>query len=452
MFRKLFLVILFFLLKLPSIFSQYFVSTYSGNTTGGFDNGTIENATFNSPFGMCIDKNNNIYIADAGNNCIRKINTVNGTVTTLAGTVIAGWKDGAAAQAKFSSPADVCVDDSGNVFVSDFLNHRIRKISASGIVSTVAGTGTAGFANGNYLNARFSYPRGICLDAVGNLYIGDSWNHRIRKIDTARVVSTYAGGGTAGGVGSIGSLVDASDTSARFYTPSGLAIDNHGNIYVADAYNHRIRKIDTSRTVSTFVGNGPTGNGNGGFMNGGQTEAILNTPTEIFVDTNSNELYISDTFNNRIRKTEMISGMVSTFAGNGLADYIDSLDALSSFNYPRGLVLSVGATKKVYVNDYSNNIIRLIEYKSGVGVTENLMEDNIIVFPNPSNGIFTIKLLNTFVKELSIFDILGKAIKKLTPGSQTSISIDLGNTASGIYYLKIRKISGETIVKKIYVE
>ena len=157
MFRKLFLVILFFLLKLPSIFSQYFVSTYSGSTTGGFDNGTIENATFNSPFGMCIDKNNNIYIADAGNNCIRKINTVNGTVTTLAGTGTAGWNDGAAAQAKFSSPADVCVDDSGNVFVSDFLNHRIRKISASGIVSTVAGTGTAGFANGNYLNARFSY-------------------------------------------------------------------------------------------------------------------------------------------------------------------------------------------------------------------------------------------------------------------------------------------------------
>ena len=452
MFRNTFLLILFFLLNFQSSYSQYFVSTYSGKPNGGFDNGTIATATFNSPFGMCIDKNNNIYIADAGNNCIRKINTVTGTVTTLAGTGTPGWKDGAADQAKFSSPADVCVDDSGNVFVSDFLNHRIRKISNTGIVSTVAGNGTAGLANGNYLNARFNYPRGICLDAVGNLYVGDSWNHRIRKIDTSRVVSTYAGGGTAGGVGSVGSLVNANDTGARFYTPSGLAIDNHGNIYVADAYNHRIRKIDTARAVTTFVGNGPTGTNNGGYMNGSQTEAILNTPTEIFIDTNSSELYISDTFNNRIRKTEMISGMVSIFAGNGLADYIDSLDALSAFNYPRGLVMAAGTPKRVYLNDYSNNVIRLIEYKSGVGVIENSMDDIINIFPNPSKGVFTIKLLNTTVNQITIFDIYGKAIKKFKPGSQTSISIDLGNSATGIYFLKIQKITGETIATKIYVE
>ena len=452
MFRNTFLVILFFLLFSQSSFSQYFVSTYSGSTTGGFDNGTIGNATFNSPYGMCIDKNNNIYIADAGNNCIRKINTVNGIVTTLAGTGTAGWRDGAAAQAKFSSPADLCIDDSGNVYISDFLNQRIRKLSFDGYVTTVAGTGTAGYIDGDHSTARFNYPRGICRDISGNLFIADSWNHRIRKIDNFGVVTTFAGGGSSKGVNSTGALVDSNNINARFFTPAGLAIDQYGNIYVADAYNHRIRKIDSSGFVTTIVGNGEIGPTNGGYLNGSKTTAILNTPTEVFVDTNSDELFISDTFNNRIRKVEMISGMVSTFAGNGMADYIDSLDTLSAFNYPRGLVLSDGLPKIVYVNDYSNNIIRLIEYKSGVGVSENSMDDNITIFPNPSNGIFTIKLLNTFVNELTIFDIFGKAIKKITPGSQTSKSIDLGNRASGIYFLLIQKVSGDTIIKKIYVE
>ena len=122
MLRNSLLLILFFLLNLQSSFSQYFVSTYSGTPSGGFDNGTIDIATFNSPFGMCIDKNNNLYIADAGNNCIRKINTITGRVTTLAGTGTAGWRDGAANSARFNSPADLCIDDSGNVYISDFLN------------------------------------------------------------------------------------------------------------------------------------------------------------------------------------------------------------------------------------------------------------------------------------------------------------------------------------------
>ncbi len=452
MLRNSLLLILFFLLNLQSSFSQYFVSTYSGTPSGGFDNGTIDIATFNSPFGMCIDKNNNLYIADAGNNCIRKINTTTGIVTTLAGTGTAGWRDGAANSARFNSPADLCIDDSGNVYISDFLNQRIRKLSVDGYVSTIAGTGTAGYIDSDHSTARFNYPRGICRDVSGNLYIADSWNHRIRKIDNFGMVTTFAGGGSSMGVGSTGALVDSNNINARFFTPAGLAIDQYGNIYVADAYNHRIRKIDTSGFVTTLVGNGEIGPTKGGYLNGSKTEAILNTPTEVFVDTNSNELYISDTFNNRIRKAEMISGFVSTFAGNGLPDYIDSLDSLSAFNYPRGLVVFAGTEKKIYVNDYSNNSIRLIEYKSGVEVFENSMVDNIIIFPNPSNGVFTIKLLKTNINQLTVFDIFGNAIKKFKPGSQTSMRIDLGNSASGIYFLMIQKISGEVIIKKICVE
>ena len=124
-----------------------------------------------------------------------------GIVSTYAGTGVSGWKDGKSDSARFNSPTDLCVDDSGNVYVSDFQNQRIRKISNTGNVSTIAGSGLAGFGNGHGILARFNYPRGICIDKAGNLYIGDSWNHRIRKIDVSGNVTTYAGGGNSIGVG-----------------------------------------------------------------------------------------------------------------------------------------------------------------------------------------------------------------------------------------------------------
>ncbi len=447
-----YLMIFFFLFNFLDGFSQYFVSTFSGNGSAGFINGTLDSAAFNSPFGLSIDKYDNLYIADAGNNCIRKIDAVTGIVTTLAGTGVAGWLDGPANLAKFNSPSDLCVDDSGNVYVSDFLNQRIRKISIVGDVTTLAGTGSAGFVNGDHAIAKFNYPRGICLDTYGNIFIADSWNHRIRKIDSLGMVSTFAGGGSAMGVGSTGSLTDSNDVNARFFTPSGLTIDQYNTIYVADAYNHRIRKIDSAGMVTTFAGSGPTGVGYGGFMDGIKDVSLLNTPTEVFIDTVSDDLYISDTFNNRIRKVISNGDTVTTFAGSGLPSFVDSIDTLAAFNFPRGVVVSNLSNKKIFLNDYNNNSIRRIEYKSTVNLKSIIYDDNIVIYPNPSAAKFTVQLLKNDFNLIDVLDILGNKIIEIPVGLESTVFINLENFTKGVYFLKIQKKSGKFIVKKIYLQ
>jgi len=427
-------------------FSQNVVSTYCGSGSTGFNNGAVSTATFNKPFGMCIDKLGNLYVADWGNNCIRKVNTKTGTVSTYAGTGTAGWKDGASANAQFNSPADLCVDDSGNVYVSDFLNHRIRKISSTGIVSTVAGTGTAGYINGAASVSRFNYPRGICRDKAGNLYIGDSWNHRIRKITKTGTVSSYAGGGTAFGVGSTGSLVNANDTTARFFTPSGLGIDELGNVYVADAYNHRIRKISTTQAVTTVAGNGATGVGNGGFKDGSSAVALLDTPTEVYVDTVFKKIYIGDTFNNRVRKMDITSGSVKTFAGSGAAGFVNTTDTLSTFNYTRGLVLDSSRTK-LYVIDYNNHAIRLVSPKITSGMAEISLYDDVLLFPNPSQGNFRVHSPTLKVEKIRLTDLLGNDITKTFPNNFDSY-IDLSKGT----YLVIIYFKDGVVTRKIIVQ
>jgi sugar lactone lactonase YvrE len=410
--------------------AQNFVSTYAGNGTPGLVNGDTITARFNTPFGMCIDKFENIYIADAGNNCIRKISAT-GSVTTLAGTGVAGFADGPAASAQFNSPTGVYADDLGNVYVADFLNHRIRKISNTGSVTTIAGTGVAGYADGLPASAQFNYPRGIVRNKKGDLFVGDSWNHRIRKIPATGTVSTYAGGGAAMGVGSVGSLLNANDTAARFYTPAGLSIDRTGNIFVADAYNHRIRRIDTFRVVTTVAGSGPIGNGNGGYANGPIANALLNTPTELFVDS-TGKIYIGDTFNNRVRQVS--AGNVITYAGKGIQGYLDDQDTLARFNYTRGVVCNATGTK-VYVADYNNSCIRKIQFGTFVGEEKKINSSfELTLSPNPASAFLSLQISETDEAiSLKIIDVLGRELKNTAYNSQ----IDISDLPIGIYTLLV---------------
>lgn len=415
--------------------AQNIVSTYAGTGLAGLSNGWIDTCSFNHPFGICFDKDYNIYMADAGNNCIRKINTSTGIVTTLAGTGVAGWRDGASDSAMFQSPIDVCADDSGNIYVSDFANQCIREISYTGMVSTIAGshTATAGYLDGSADTALFQYPRGICRDFTGNLYIGDSWNHRIRKISTNGAVSTYAGGGIIG-VGTVGTLIDASDTSARFYVPCGLSIDTFGNIYVADAYNHRIRKIDVNRMVTTVAGSGPIGMNNGGFADGDSSVARFNTPTELCVDPASVEIFVSDLENNRVRLVNLTSYSVSTFAGNGQPGYNDNVDSLAEFNEPRGI--SAGKSlNDIYVADYNNNVIRLIEPFAAAGIAPVNAANLAKVFPNPFTDGLNIVNMPAGLKQLKLYDITGRQLMEWQTGNAAT-TLNISALATGNYILK----------------
>ena len=358
-------LLLIFLLLLPPA-CRATVSTWIGNGTSGYINGSLSNARLYEPVGLFRDKTGTLYLADSRNNRIRKIDPA-GNVSLLAGSGTAGFQDGAPTTARFNGSFNLTADDSGNVYVADFSNQRIRKISPAGNVTTIAGSGQEGYADGPALSAKFDYPRGIVLDKSGNLYIGDSWNHRIRKIDLkTNQVTTYAGGGQAMGVQVEGGYLDASDTAASFNTPCGLSIDPDGNIYVADANNHRIRKIDALRRVTTISGSGPVGKVNGGFMNGAFSVARLNTPTEICY-TNLGFLLIGDTYNNRVRKL-LSDGSLSTLAGNGTAGRVDGADSIAQFNYPRGVAVN-SAGDSVFVADFNNHSIRLIRTQVSTGIT-----------------------------------------------------------------------------------
>ena len=222
------------------------VSTLAGNGTNGFVNGTLATARFHGPADVAFDAQGNLYVADFGNHCLRKI-TPGGTVTTFAGTGVAGFADGGAATAQFNGPNRLVVDGQGVVYVSDYDNNRIRKVLPNGTVSTLAGTGQPGFADGPGQSAQFSGPVGLALDAQGTLYVAEFWGQRVRKIAPSGMVSTLAGTGVPG-------YADGTGSTAQFYGATGLAIDAHGDLLVADVGNYCIRKITPGGVVSTLAG------------------------------------------------------------------------------------------------------------------------------------------------------------------------------------------------------
>ncbi len=204
---------------------------------------------------MAVDGNGNVYVADSGNSRIRKVDS-DGNVTTLAGSGSDGFADGTNTKAKFNAPYGVAIDGNGNVYVADSSNHRMRRVSPDGNVTTLAGSGTQGFADGTSATAMFSSPSGVAIDGGGNMFAADFGNNRVRKISLAGIVTTLAGSGTKG-------FADGKAATARFSELRGLAFDASGNMYVADTTNHRVRKLKLSGvgelTVSWNASPAPNG-------------------------------------------------------------------------------------------------------------------------------------------------------------------------------------------------
>ena len=267
------------------------VTVFAGSTGSGNVDGTGAAARFANPYGLAIDSADTIYVADTSNSRIRKV-TSDGVVTTLAGSTN-GSADGNGSAAQFYNPRGVAVDSTGVVYVADTINHRIRKITPAGDVTTFAGS-TGGYADGNGTAARFSSPWGMGTDASGNVYVADMNNHRIRKITPAGDVTTFAGPTS---VGSSDGYVDGNGPAARFYSPRAITVDASGNVYVADTLNHRIRKITPAGDVTTVAGS------TNGYADGATGTAQFASPAGIAIDSNG-IFYVSDTSNNRIRKIE----------------------------------------------------------------------------------------------------------------------------------------------------
>ena len=324
-----------------NVFAQ--VSTSAGSGSYGSTNGNGTAASFNFPYGVAVDASGNIYVADSNNNLIRKIDP-SGNVTTFAGSGYSGSSNGNGTAASFNHPAAVATDLGGNVYVADTYNNLIRKIDPSGNVSTLAGNGYYGSTNGVGSVASFYYPRGVATDLAGNVYIADAGNNLIRKIDPTGLVSTFAGSGNYGSN-------NGSGTSASFYGPSGVATDVAGNVYVADEYNNLIRKIDPTGLVSTLAGSGVSGS-----LNGKGTAASFNNPYGVATDISGN-VYIADSFNNLIREIDP-TGQVSALAGSGFQGSTNGTGSAASFYYPFGI--TTDGAGNVYIADTYNNLIRKI--------------------------------------------------------------------------------------------
>ena len=301
--------------RIRKVDSAGIVTTVAGSGTtgesgGGFsgDGGPAVEAQLRFPGGAALDGSGSLYIVDTWNHRIRKVDSA-GIVTTIAGSGTTGeggggfgGDGGPAVEARLRYPYGAALDGSGNLYIADAWNHRIRKVDSAGIVTTIAGSGTEGYGGdgGPAVRAQLSHPQGVALDGSGNLYIADAWNHRIRKVDSAGIVTTIAGGGTPGGGRGRFGRDSGLAVRARLKYPQGMALDAAGNLYFADIGNHRIRKVDASGIMRTIAGTGGAYGGFGG-DGGPALQAMLFSPRGMAADKAGN-LYIADIGNHRIRR------------------------------------------------------------------------------------------------------------------------------------------------------
>ena len=369
------------------------MSLYFGTLAGsagsfGSTDATGSAARFKFPWGVSVDTDGNVFVADNQNHTIRKVTSA-GVVTTLAGSAgFLGSTDATGSAARFNFPYGVSVDTAGNVFVADTGNNTIRKVTSAGVVTTLAGlAGNSGSTNATGSAARFSSPQGVSVDTAGNVFVADTNNHTIRKVTSAGVVTTLAG--SAGSSGS----TDATGSAARFYRPINVSLDTAANIFVADHYNHTIRKVTSAGVVTTLAG---AAGGRGSADNTGSA-ARFDFPAGVSVDTAGN-VFVADYSNHTIRKVTS-AGVVTTEAG--LALNLGSNNGLGSdarFNYPTGV--AVDTAGNVFVVDAGNHTIRnLITSAPAVVTLSNLTHTYNGTAKTPSSTVspsgLTIRLTYT---------------------------------------------------------
>jgi serine/threonine protein kinase, bacterial len=333
------------------VLNEAVVSTVAGSGEYGCNDDACANASFHAPIGIVADGDGNLFVSDMYNNRIRKI-TPFGVVTTIAGSGRYGFSDGIGQNASFDHPHGIAIDMSGNIFVADYNNHAIRKITPAGFVTTVAGNGERGCQDGTGTEASFDCPMDVAIDKNGNLYVADTFNNKIRKITPSGVVTTIAGGGGRGYKGS--GNVDDTGSLASFNNPQGIAIDMDGNLFVDDTYSNRIRKITPTGVVTTIAGSGYPGKNDGAGKN-----ASFDHPHGIAIGSSGN-LFVADYNNHTIRKITP-SGIVTTIAGSGRRGDGDGEGKNASFSAPFGI--AIDPFENIIVADTSNHKIRKIILK-----------------------------------------------------------------------------------------
>ena len=394
------------------------ITTVAGDGLPGYggDNGPATSARLDYPLGVAVDSAGNLYIADSAYAVIRKV--TNGIITTVAGGGSTLGDGGPATSAQLMLPSDVALDSAGDLYIADFLGNRVRKVT-NGTIATVAGNGSPGFnGDGAATSAELNSPNWVALDGAGNLYVADAGNERVRKV-TGGVIVTVAGDGNYGFSGDGGAAL-----AAALFEPSAAALDNAGNLYIADTYNNRLRRV-TNGIIDTVAGGG-SNIGDGGPALSGQ----LNEPYGVALDA-AGDLYIADNFNNRVRKVS--NGVIGTVAGNGTYGYGGDNGPATSALLASPVGLAVDSAGNLYIADADNNRIREVSNgiittvvgngaygfsgDNGAAASASLYEPGMIAFDSAGN--------------LYIADNGNNRIRKVSNGIITTVAGNGGQGFSG---------------------
>ena len=435
--KALLIALLFF----PIFLRGQIITTVAGMGSDLFpdgDGGPAYWAYLGYPMDLVFDDSSNYYIIDAYGHALRKVSAVTGIITTIAGDSTQGYAgdNGPATLAKFNEPTGVTIDSAGNLYVCDNSNNRIRKVSVTGIVTTVVGTGASGISGdgGPASSATLYLPTSVKFDRYWNLYITERGNNDVRKVTPSGIITTVAGNGAAGYSGDGGPA-----TTAMLNAPYGLAFDAAGNMYIADAFNEAIRKVSTSGIITTIAGNGTAGFSGD---SGPATAAELYSPDEIVFDTAGN-LYFSDGDNNRIRKITP-SGIITTIAGNGTSgSWGDGGPATAAeFHAPYGLAFDHRGD--LYIADNINQLIR----KINIGTTNvcSVKLPQILIAPNPCSDVLNIET-PFIIKKIEIVKLVGKTFFSESYNSDKLV-VNASQLLPGIYFVKINDRFAQKIVKQ----
>lgn len=428
------------------------ISTVVGNGTQGFDGdgGPAINAEIYWPANLAFDKYDNMFIADQRNNRIRRVDGSSGLISTIAGDSHPGYIGDSlpATDAELNLPAGVSIDTSGNVFIADFNNNRVREVVYStGYIYTLAGNGVGGYSGdgGPATAAEIDHPHHTSVDKNQNVYFADENNNRIRRIDRSTgIITTVAGNGTGGFSGD-----GFSATAAMLHGPKCVAIDDSGNLFIADWLNNRIRKVFASTgNIATVAGNGATGYCCDG---GPATDAELTDPYRVAIDSADN-FYIADGPDNRIRWVSASTGIIHTLAGNGIAGFSGDGGAATDaeLNFPPGLAFNHKGN--LFVADIRNNRIREINVANEL-VSSATDSSEVSIFPNPASieSMVYFKYSNT-PAILSLFTLTGQLIWTINKGAFTrQVNVPLDELNPGIYLLQIQIEGIPDICKQLEV-
>ena len=414
------------------------ITTIAGDGSSGFsgDGGLATTAQLNLPFNLTFDKSDNIFIADTYNNSIRRIDSKSGIITTVVGT--ADKKQ----ISELKTPTGLTFDNYNNLFIADLANLRIRKVNLD-TGNSITLVGKKSETESPNINASLGGPFNVVFDDKGNLYVSNNGDSRVNKVDfSTGLVTTVAGTNETGysGDGSAAKI-------AQLANPTGLALDSKGNLYIADSGNERIRKINLSTGIITTV----AGTGERGFTKDGVLAkyAELANPIGLAVDKQDN-LFFVDRGNNKVRKIDAATGIISTIAGTGEAGFSGDGELATNAKLANPTGLAFNKIGDLFIVDRGNNRIRKITGLSTdvIDESEFVLEENVLVYPNPSVDRINIKLKrNVELKSFSLVDITGKK-------AQISLSentLNVSKLPRGIYVLRIVTSKGTT-EQKIVLE